>query len=148
MILFLTASSFYSIFTQVPKTFISTVAFADRFLEASWRLCHSSSGFSLSQFVPFIYVIPDRLDDDQIRSDLCVDHWQLSDSLCKQKSHWIIIINGKMNVWKCKIIFPTDTLQQKIEITVLKPFLDGENTSVLIILATTVCDNIYCTICC
>ncbi len=37
-------------------------------LEASWR--HSSSGFSLSQFVPFLHVIPDRLDDDQIRS-LC-----------------------------------------------------------------------------
>ncbi len=44
----------------------------------------------------------------------------MSDSLCKQKSHWIITINGKMNVWKCKLIFPT------------------ENTSVLIILATTV----------
>ncbi len=42
-----------------------------------------------------------------------------------------------MNVWKCKL-FPTDTLQQKIEITDLKPFLAGENTSVLIILATTV----------
>ncbi len=37
------------------------------------------------------------------------------------------------------MIFPTDTLQQKIEITDLKPFLSGENnTSVLIILATTV----------
>ncbi len=44
-----------------------------------------------------------------------------------------------MNVWKCKLIFPTDTLQQKIEITDLKPFLAGENTSVPIILATTVC---------
>ncbi len=69
---------------------------------------HSSSGFSLSQFVLFLHVIPDRLDDDQIRS---------------QKSHWIITINGKMNVWKCKLIFPTDTLQQNIEITDLKPFL-------------------------
>ncbi len=46
-----------------------------------------------------------------IRSDLCVEHWLLSDI------HWIITINGKMNVWKCKLIFPTDTLQQKIEIT-------------------------------
>ncbi len=35
-------------------------------LEASWR--HSSSGFSLSQFVLFLHVIPDRLDDDQVRS--------------------------------------------------------------------------------
>ncbi len=43
-----------------------------------------------------------------------------------------------MNVWKCELIFPTDTLQQKIEITALNPFLAGENTSVLIILATTV----------
>ncbi len=43
-----------------------------------------------------------------------------------------------MNVWKCKLIFPTDTLQQKIEITGLKPFLAAENTSVLIILATAV----------
>ncbi len=43
-----------------------------------------------------------------------------------------------MNVWKCKLIFPTDTLQQKIEITDLKKKLAGENTAVLIILATTV----------
>ncbi len=38
-------------------------SFAGRFLEASWRHCHSSSGFSL-----FLHVIPDRLDNDQIRS--------------------------------------------------------------------------------
>ncbi len=31
-----------------------------------------------------------------------------------------------MNVWKYKLIFPTDTLQQNIEITDLKPFLAGE----------------------
>ncbi len=43
-----------------------------------------------------------------------------------------------MNAWKYKVIFPTDTLQQKIEITDLKPFLAGESTSVLIILGTTV----------
>ncbi len=43
-----------------------------------------------------------------------------------------------MNVWNCKLIFPTDTLQQKIEITDLKPFLAAENTSVLLILPTTV----------
>ncbi len=40
-------------------------------LEASRRRCHSSSGFSLSQFVQFFHVTPDRLDDDQIRS-ICV----------------------------------------------------------------------------
>ncbi len=33
----------------------------------SWRHCHSSSGFSLSQF---LHIIADRLEDDQIRS-LC-----------------------------------------------------------------------------
>ncbi len=76
-----------------------------------------------------------------IRSDLCVEHWLLSDSLCKQKSHWIITINGEMNVWKCKRIFPTDTLQQKIEKTELN--LAAENTSVLIILATTVGDFLF-----
>ncbi len=43
-----------------------------------------------------------------------------------------------MNVCKCKLIFPTDTLQQNIEITDLKLFLAAENTRVLIILATTV----------
>ncbi len=43
-----------------------------------------------------------------------------------------------MNVWKYKLIFPTDKLQQKMEMTDLKLFLSGENTSVLIILATTV----------
>ncbi len=37
-----------------------------------------------------------------------------------------------MNIWKWKLIFPTDTLQQKIEITDF--FLAGENTSALIIL--------------
>ncbi len=43
-----------------------------------------------------------------------------------------------MNVWKCKLIFPNDTLQQKIEITDLKPFLTGENTSGLKLLHSTV----------
>ncbi len=47
-------------------------------------------------------------------------------------------MNGKINFWKCKLIFPTDTLQQTIEITDLKPILAGENIRVLIILATTV----------
>ncbi len=77
-------------------------------------------------------------------SDLCVEPCLLSDSLCKQKSHWIITINGKMNVWTCKLVFPIDTLQQKIEITDLKPFLAGENTTVLINLATT---YIYICVC-
>ncbi len=50
----------------------------------------------------------------------------------------IITINGKMTVWKCKQIFPTNTLMQNIEITDFKPRLAAENTSVLIILVTTV----------
>ncbi len=58
-----------------------------------------------------------------MRSDLCAEHWLLSD-----KNLWIITINGKLNVWKCKLIFPTDSLEQKIEITDLKPFLAIEKT--------------------
>ncbi len=44
----------------------------------------------------------------------------------------------RTNVWKCKLIFPTDTLQQKIEIIDLNHFLGGENISFLIILAVCV----------
>ncbi len=53
-----------------------------------------------------------------------------------------------MNVWKCKLIFPTDTLQQKIETTDLKPFFVGENTSGLRLLHSTayVCMCIYLSI--
>ncbi len=71
--------------------------------------------------------------DLMVRSDLCVEHCapECTDSLCKLKSHWITTINGKIYVWKCKLIFPTDTVQQKIQITDFKPFLACENTSVL-----------------
>ncbi len=34
-----------------------------------------------------------------------------------------------MNVWKCKLILHTDTLQQKIEIADFKKHLASENTS-------------------
>uniref|UniRef100_A0A673JMH0 Glutathione S-transferase zeta 1 n=1 Tax=Sinocyclocheilus rhinocerous TaxID=307959 RepID=A0A673JMH0_9TELE len=44
-------------------------------------------------------------------------------AVVRQKSHRIITIKDKKNVWKCKLIFPTNTLKQKIEITDLKPFL-------------------------
>ncbi len=92
----------------MPKTFNSTVALQVAFLK---HLGDTVFWIALSPFVLFLHVISDRLDDDQIRS------------LCgAQKAHWIITINGKMNVWKCKLIFPTDTLQQKIEITDLKPY--------------------------
>ncbi len=49
-------------------------------------------------------------DDDQISV------WS------KLKSHWIITVNGKINRWKCKLVFPTDTLHKKIEITDLNNF--------------------------
>ncbi len=52
-----------------------------------------------------------QTDDDQIRS-LCG-----ALAVVRQKSHWIITINVKINVWTCELIFPTDPLQQKIEIT-------------------------------
>ncbi len=55
---------------------------------------------------------------------------------------FIIEINGKMNVWKCKLIFSTHTLQQKNRNTLLKTILAGENASVLIILAP-LCIYIY-----
>ncbi len=49
-----------------------------------------------------------------------------------------------MNVWKCKLIFPTCTQQQNIEITDLKQFfLAAENTSVLISLAPTVFQKLF-----
>ncbi len=66
-----------------------------------------------------------QTDDDQIRSDLCG-----ALAVLRQKSHWIITVNGKMNVWKCKLIFPTYTLQQKIKKMIyLKPFFVGGNTN-------------------
>ncbi len=113
-------------------------SFAGRFLEASWRRCHSSSGFSLSQFVLFLHVTPDRLM--MIRSDLCVEHWLLSD---KNLTGLLQLMTKSMfgNVnWYFLL-----TLQQKIEITDLKPFLAAEHTSVLIILATTVGQMLWMT---
>ncbi len=118
MTLFLTASSLYSIFTQVPKTLNSSVALQVGLLK------------HLGDVATVLLDL-----DDQIRSrcgELAIVR------LLVQTKISVITINGKMNVWKCKLIFPTDTLQQKIEITDLKPFLAAENTSVLIILATTV----------
>jgi len=51
------------------------------------------------------------MDSMMVRSDFCVDHtvyWLFSDSLCIQKSHWIITMNGKMNIWSFELIFTTD----------------------------------------
>ncbi len=55
-------------------------SFAGRFLEASWRRCHISSGFSLSQFVLFLHA------------------FYILHSLCIQKSHWIITINESLKM--------------------------------------------------
>ncbi len=69
--------------------------FLRRFLEVSWRRCHCSSGFSPSRFVLFLYVIPDRLDAEEIRSmcgALAVD------SLCKQGTYYIRIYFIKTNL--------------------------------------------------
>ncbi len=68
----LQVSYFYPLLQCVSRKYQFTFpnSFAGRILEASWRRCHSSSGFSPSQFVLFLHVIPDRLDDGEIRS-LC-----------------------------------------------------------------------------
>ncbi len=88
-----------------------------------WGFCLHLDLVCLSLFCFFMSFQTDWM---MIRSDLCVEHWLLSGSLCKHKPHW------KTNAWTCKLIFPTDTLQQKTDIT--DHFLAGENTSVLIIL--------------
>ncbi len=79
-----------------------------RFLEASWDtvLLDLVSVCSVSS------CDSRQTDDDQITS---------------QKSHSLQLM--------AKWMFPTDTLQQKIEITDFKPFLAAEDTSVVIILA-------------
>ncbi|KAI2646959.1 NADH-quinone oxidoreductase subunit I [Labeo rohita] len=105
----MTASSFYSIFTQVPKTFNSAAALQVGFLK------HPGDFVTVLLFCLFCFFMSFQTDWMMMRSDLCAEHWLLSDSLCKQKSHWIITINGKQNVWKCNLIFPTDRLQQKTD---------------------------------
>ncbi len=58
---------FDSIFTQVPKSFNSTVALQVCFLKHLGDVVlHSSSGISLSVCSVSSF-IPDRLDDDEIR---------------------------------------------------------------------------------
>ncbi len=96
----------------MPKTYCTVLykkycSFAGRSLEASWRRCHNSSRFHLSQFVLFLHVIPDRLNEDEIRS-LC-DGWLSSDSLCKQKFNWIITIKGKIIVWIKSFILTSES---------------------------------------
>ncbi len=83
-VLFLTASSFYSIFTHVSKTLNSAGALQ----EVSWasrRRWHSSSGSSRSRFVLFLHLSSQTDDDDDQ-----ISVWS------NQTYHWIITIN----VWK------------------------------------------------
>jgi len=66
----------------------------------------------------------------------------LSGRTWRDRTNWMRQTKFKRtNVWKCKLIFPTDTpfLQQKIEITDSKNFLAAENISFLTILAKCVC---------
>ncbi len=63
MTLCLTASSFYSIFTQVRKTFNSIVAFQEGFLKHLGDVATVLLDLGLS-----LYVISDRLEDNEIRS--------------------------------------------------------------------------------
>ncbi len=124
--------------SQVPKTFNSTVALQVGFLKHLGDV--ATVLLDLVCLSLFCFFMSLQTDWMMMRSDLCVEHWLLSDSLCKQKSHWIITINGKMNVWKCKLILPTDTLQQKIEIT------DWRNNDTKITITDTHCFPILNTI--
>ncbi len=69
MTLFLTTSSFYSIFTQVPKTFNSTEALQVGYLKHLGDVKVLLDWVGLSLF-GFFLTVEDRLDDDEIRS-LC-----------------------------------------------------------------------------
>ncbi len=82
MALFLTASSFYSIFTQVPKTFNSTVALQVGFLKHLGDI--ATVLLDLVCLSLFCFFMSFQTDWMMVRSDLCVEHWLLSDSLCKQ----------------------------------------------------------------
>ncbi len=53
------------------------------------------------------------------------------------------LIVSKINVWKCKLIFPTDTLQEKIEITDLKPFFSHTMLMAVNSLVTNILQNSY-----
>ncbi len=68
---------FDSIFTQVPKSFNSTVALQVCFLKHLGDVVlHSSSGISLSQLVLFLHSF--QTDWMMIRSDFCVEQTKIS----------------------------------------------------------------------
>ncbi len=79
------------------------------------------------------------------RSHLCVLHTGLSDYLCKQKSHRIITINGKRNVWKCKPIFPTDTTAKDRNdwLKTIVVVVGGENNNGLRLLHSSVIHTLH-----
>ncbi len=74
MTLFLTAFSFYSIFTQVPKTLNSTVA-----LQVGFLKCLGDVDTVLLDLSLFCFFMSFQTDCMMIRSELCVEHWLLSD---------------------------------------------------------------------
>ncbi len=106
-------SSFYSMFIQVPKTYNSTVALQGGVLKHLGDV--ATVLLDLVCLGLFCFFLSLKM---MMRSGLCVEHWLLSDSLCKLKSHYYNY--SKINVWKCKPIFPTDILQQNIVIPDLK----------------------------
>ncbi len=69
-------------------------SFAGRSLEASRDV--ATVLLDLDRLSLFSFFLSFQTDWMMMRSDLCVERWQLS------KSHWIITINAKINVWKCK----------------------------------------------
>ncbi len=136
MTLYLTASSFYSIFTQVPKTLSSTEALQEGFLKSLGDVATVLLDlFCLSFFCFFMSFQTDWWWSDQI-SGCC-------QTPCANKN-----LTGVLK-WMAKWMFGNVnwyfllTLQQKIIITDLNPCLAGENTSVVTILATTVWIYIY-----
>ncbi len=92
MTIFLTVSSYYIIFTQVPTNFNSTVALQVGFLKHFGDV--DTVLLDLVCISLFCFFMSFQTDWMMIRSHLCVEHWLFSDTLCKQKSHWIITINS------------------------------------------------------
>ncbi len=100
MALFLTVSSLYSIFTQVPKTFYSTVALQEGFLKHLGEV--ATVLLDLVCLSLFCFFMSFQTDWMMIRSHLCVEHKNFTG---------LLQLMEKKNVWKHKLICPTDTLQ-------------------------------------
>ncbi len=100
MALFLTASSLYSIFTQVPKTFYSIVALQEGFLKHLGEVATVLLDLVCQSL--FCFFMSFQTDWMMIRSHLCVEHKNVTG---------LLQLMEKNNVWKHKLICPTDTLQ-------------------------------------